>query len=110
MRSTIEDVCRYTSEMCSCSSHGGRICKVGKDTCVLSDIPTWTDEMSACVKNRFPSAAVSVHSAGGSITGFHVLIHLREPERVPTLVSVVMGMTIMAASAFVWCSLFSVNL
>lgn len=36
-------LCAYVSELCGISSHGGRVHAVGDDTCVLSDVPTWTE-------------------------------------------------------------------
>lgn len=83
-----DELCAYIHEICACSSHGGRVCgAVGDEldrhrggaeaaaaSAVVMDVSDWTDEMTTCVKARFPGADVSVHSSSGSLAGFSVLV------------------------------------
>jgi hypothetical protein len=70
----------YVFEMCGCGMHGGRAVCIGLDKCILYDIPQWTDSMSRCVKNRFPSVDITVSYASSSLTGFQVLFVLASVE------------------------------
>lgn len=75
----IDDICTFVHEMCECSTRGGRVFRVNDQTCVVSDIPSWTDEMTDFLRCRFHTAEVSVHSASGSLTGFNVVVELPAP-------------------------------
>lgn len=68
----VEQLMRYVSELCACASHGGRVLKVDDRTCVVADVASWSDEMTGCVKARFPSTSVSVHHTPQSLTGFNI--------------------------------------
>lgn len=46
------------------------------DTCVLVDLSQWKDEMSICVKSRFPDAEIRVVHSSSSLTGFCVVMKL----------------------------------
>jgi hypothetical protein len=75
-------VCAYVHDICGCATHGGRVCRATRETVVVMDIPGWTDEMSACVRHRFPGACISVRAASESLTGFNVIIELPRPSYV----------------------------
>lgn len=76
----MEQLCLYISDMCACSSHGGRVLKVTPTRCVVQDICSWTEDMSQCVRNRFPSAEISVCQNFSSVTGFNVIVQLTPPS------------------------------
>ena len=74
----VENLSRYVQQMCGCGSHGGRVHVVpNPERCIVSDVPAWTDEMTLCVKTRFPNASVSVHQTHQSLSGFNVIIALQ---------------------------------
>lgn len=72
----ISPVMRYVTQMCACSVHGGRMHRIGPETCVLADVGSWTDDMTSCVKARFPNVSVSVFQSNKSLSGFHVTFTL----------------------------------
>ncbi len=47
------------------------------DLCMVVDCSQWRDDMTACVKARFPDAEISVVSSNSSLSGFCVAIRLR---------------------------------
>ena len=68
------DLCGFVHDICCCSKRGGRVYRLADHGCIVSDIPEWTDDMTLCLKSRFPAATVSVRGATDSITGFNVMI------------------------------------
>lgn len=75
----IRSVSEYVNKMCGCDTHGGRVFIVSDTRCIISDIPLWTDEMSQCIKGRFPSAEVSIFQCNQSLTGFNIVVVLHPP-------------------------------
>lgn len=63
-------------KLCGCTLHGGRVVQLGDDVCVLYDVGKWSDAMSKCVVNRYPSVNITVSHSPNSLTGFQVLFVL----------------------------------
>lgn len=72
----MQGLCEYVYEMCGCSIHGGSVFQTGPSECVLSDVPSWTEDMTLCIKSNFPKAAILVSGSSQSLTGFVVMIKL----------------------------------
>jgi hypothetical protein len=47
------------------------------DLCMVVDCSQWRDDMTACVKARFPDAEIRIVSSNSSLSGFCVAIRLR---------------------------------
>jgi hypothetical protein len=69
-------LCDYVFSLCGSGARGGRAVVVSKDTCLLYDISQWTDGMTRCVKNRYPSVDVTVSHSCNSLTGFQIVFVL----------------------------------
>lgn len=76
---------------------------VDEVTCVLSDIPMWTEEMTACVKSNFPGSLISVHGTTQSLTGFNVVIKLQPPPGLSgSLLGALLATAVFAGSVWWW--------
>ena len=51
------------------------------DTCYVVDLCQWKDDMTVCVKSRFPEADVKIVHSTTSLTGFCVVIKIPPPEK-----------------------------
>ena len=69
-------LCKFLYKLCSCSEHGGRVHQIDEGTCILSDIPLWTEQLSFCVKNNFPGVCIEIRQSQQSLTGFCVVFSL----------------------------------
>lgn len=67
----------YVHRLCACDTHGGRIMPKGKYVCVAMDVPCWTEDMTHCVKMRFPSTTIAVQECSHSLTGFRVVLSIQ---------------------------------
>lgn len=94
-----DSLCEYVATLSGIASGGGRIHLVGNGTCVLSDIPVWTEDMARCVKDRFPCVYISVRSTNQSLTGFCVVMEMHTEAfkcvRPMLLFALVLGLTIL---------------
>lgn len=80
LRST-QGIGAYVSELCACSSHGGRVVQIDADRYMVQDVPSWTDGMTQCVKNRYPLVEVSVYESKDSLSGFNIVLRVdRQPH------------------------------
>lgn len=68
------DVAAYVERLCGVVAHGGRVMFGESGRVVVADVAQWTDDMSQCVKARFPGTQVSVYHCSSSISGFSVVI------------------------------------
>lgn len=68
----------YVMELCACKRHGGRMVHMRDGRVALLDSDSWTEEMSSCVKARFPGCGISVHCSEQSVTGFQVVFEMAE--------------------------------
>ena len=69
------DVAAYVDRLCG----GVDNCRVmvgDAGRVVVADAPTWTDDMSQCVKGRFPGVTLSICQCNSSMSGFSVVIEL----------------------------------
>ena len=92
--------------MCACASHGGRTLIIDDSRCVLADVNAWTDDMTMCVKTRFPSVSVSIHHTNQSLSGFQVLFDLHEPPYSNTG-GICMFLVVLVVLALFWCIVLS---
>lgn len=69
------DVASYVERLCG-GVDGCRVMVGEGRRVVVADAPSWTDDMSQCVKGRFPGSNLSVFQCSSSITGFSVVIEL----------------------------------
>lgn len=70
------DVAAYVDRLCGGMS-GCRVMMAGESRkVVVADAPTWTDDMSQCIKGRFPGIQISVCQCNSSMSGFSVVIDL----------------------------------
>jgi hypothetical protein len=69
------DVAVYVDRLCGGMS-GCRVMVGENRKVVVADAPTWTDDMSQCIKGRFPGAQISVCQCNSSMSGFSVVIDL----------------------------------
>ena len=65
------------------------------------DVPSWTDEMSECVKSRFYTAIISVHSSSESLSGFNVVVKVPPPPYV-SIAGAALFLATMSACVAVW--------
>lgn len=99
---TIDRVCEYLQEMFSCSSQGGRICKLTDKACIISDVPSWTDEMSACLREKFSGVvSVEVHGSSESLTGFNVIVRI-DDKPYTKIMPMLLFLAITSIASSVW--------
>lgn len=68
------DLAAYVDKLCGCAARGGRVVVGDDGRVVVADVATWTDDMSECVKGRFPGAGISINECRSSLSGFSVVI------------------------------------
>jgi hypothetical protein len=87
--------------LCQSCMNAGRVYKTGEQTCIVSDITSWSDSMGQCVKQRFPSVSIAVHHSTQSLTGFSLSLTLH-PIAYTYGSSVVLFLVIFSTMSFLW--------
>lgn len=81
----MQSVEAYIHKLCNCSKRGGRIlcsaAAAAEGSCVLMDVPEWTDDMTACTKHRFPGISISVQQSFASLSGFCIVFKCPPPSK-----------------------------
>lgn len=62
----------YISRLCECEIKGGRVVETQAGKVSVYDIDKWEEEMSHCVRARFPGTSISYVECKASRSGFRV--------------------------------------
>jgi hypothetical protein len=93
---------RFTFPRDQHSVPNGRVYKVDERKCIVSDMMTWSADMSDCVQGRFPGCIINVQHSTSSITGFLVIIavdHCSKPM-MRTVILLTISLILLSTTVF----------
>lgn len=64
----------YVDRLCGCKINGSRVVQSDKHQVAVYDLLEWSEDMTQCVKTKYPGARVSMFHSSSSLTGFIVVI------------------------------------
>jgi hypothetical protein len=74
----IDSVVEFLHELCRTNELGGQIRVVSPCSCVITDISSWTYDMTCRLESRFTSVEVDVERCTESLGGFAVRVRLED--------------------------------
>lgn len=70
----MERIRGFVGRLINADRYGGRIILRDEHTLILYDVPTWGDDQTTAVRQRFPECDVSMQAHPSSLSGFIVVI------------------------------------